>query len=158
MVQYSKATKKIIHCCFYHQLQGESNMTKPVTIKATVYWAELNKRNQFSDKYQVTLGDLSDNAVAALEEMGVEVKDKGDEKGLHIVTKSNYPIPAYKEDNSVINENTLIANGSKALASIGFYDWSFRGNKGRSPTLNRLVVTDLVEYNDAGPIEMDEAL
>lgn len=133
-------------------------MTKPVTIKATVFWAELNKTNKFSNKYQVTLGELSDKAVAALEEMGIEVKDKGDEKGLHIVTKSNYPITAYDNDGGPIDEHTLIGNGSQAVAGIGFYDWNFRGNKGRSPTLNRLVITDLVAYNDGGPVELDEAL
>ena len=133
-------------------------MTKPITIKATIFWSELNKRNKFSNKYQVTLGELSDKAVAALEEMGIEVKDKGNELGLHIVTKSNYPIVAYDDDGDPISEDTLIANGSKAVAGIGFYDWNFQGNKGRSPTLNRLVVTELIAYNDGGPVDLDEAL
>ena len=134
-------------------------MTKPVTIKATVFWAELNKRNQFSDKYQVVLGELSKPAAVALEEMGIEVKDKGDEKGLHIVTKSNYPIPAYTDEGGVIDDRTLIGNGSKAVASIGYYDWNFKGNSGRSPTVNRLVVTDLLAYSDdGGDVDVSEAL
>jgi hypothetical protein len=51
----------------------------------------------------------------------------------------------------------LIANNSKAKAVIGHYDWtSPSGAKGRSPSLMKLVVTDLIQYTPE--VSMDDAL
>ena len=53
---------------------------QPLTIKGTLYWVERNKLNKFSDKYQIVIGNLSDKAVAALDDMGIAAPNKGDEK------------------------------------------------------------------------------
>jgi hypothetical protein len=58
-------------------------------------------------------------------------------------------------------EGTLIGNGSRVVASVGSYDWEFKGKKGTSPSLKRLVVTDLVEFGDGvedEPIDLEAAL
>jgi len=50
-----------------------------IKINADVYWAQLNKINDMSGKYQVNLCNLSDQAAAALEEIGVSVQEDPEE-------------------------------------------------------------------------------
>lgn len=131
-----------------------------VKIKADVYWAQLNKINEMSNKYQVNLCNLSDAAVEALEAMGISVsigEDKKADMGRFITCKSNNPIRAYDTDGDEISE--LIGNGSKAKAVVGSYEWKYKNKKGTSPSLKKLVITNLVEYaSDGGSIDDEEAL
>ncbi len=125
---------------------------KRVKIKCDVYWAQLTKKNEMSDAYQVNLCNLSDGAVKALEEMGISVheKEKSPEMGKYITCKSQKPIKAFDVDGEEIDSDTLIGNGSKAKAMISAYEWSYKNKKGVSPSLAKLVVTDLVEYASGG--------
>jgi len=47
-----------------------SEAVEAVKVKGKVYWAQLNKVNDMSGKYQVNIGQLSAKAVDALEAMG----------------------------------------------------------------------------------------
>jgi hypothetical protein len=127
-----------------------------IKIKCEVFWAQLDKMNDMSGKYQFNLGKLSDKAVEALEGLGLSVNEKED-MGKFIVCKSNSPMRAYDTDNDQITEK--IGNGSKAKAIVKPYDWSYKNKKGKSPSLVKLVITDLVEYASAdSDIEDDEVL
>lgn len=127
-----------------------------IKIKCETFWAQLDKMNDMSGKYQVNLGKLSDKAVEALEGLGLSVNEKED-MGKFIVCKSNSPMRAYDTDNDQITEK--IGNGSKAKAIVKPYDWSYKNKKGKSPSLVKLVITDLVEYVPAdNDIEDDEVL
>lgn len=127
-----------------------------IKIKCEVFWAQLDKMNDMSGKYQVNLGKLSDKAVEALEGLGLSVNEKED-MGKFIVCKSNSPMRAYDTDNDQITEK--IGNGSKAKAIVKPYDWTYKNKKGKSPSLVKLVITDLVEYASAeSAIEDDEVL
>ena len=133
---------------------------KRVKIKCDIYWAQLNKKNEMSDAYQVNLCNLSDQAVKALEDMGISVlenKEKKPEMGKYITCKSQKPIRAYDEDGQEIDSDVAIGNGSKAKAMITGYEWSYKNKKGVSPSLAKLVVTDLIEYanNDLGDDDED---
>jgi len=122
---------------------------KRVKIKCDVFWAQLNKKNEMSDAYQVNLCNLSDAAVKALEDMGISVlenKEKKAEMGKYITCKSQKPIKAYDEDGQDIDSDVSIGNGSKAKAMITAYEWTYKNKKGVSPSLSKLVITDLVEY------------
>ena len=122
---------------------------KRVKIKCDVFWAQLNKKNEMSDAYQVNLCNLSDAAVKALEDMGISVlenKEKKAEMGRYITCKSQKPIKAFDEDGQEIDSDISIGNGSKAKAMITAYEWSYKNKKGVSPSLSKLVITDLVEY------------
>lgn len=121
-----------------------------VKVKCDLYWAQLSKQNEMSGKYQVDLCNLSDAACKALEEMGIEIKSNKDkpEQGKYITCKSNNPIKAFDSDGDEISE--LVGNGSKAKAVISSYEWKYKNKSGVSPSLAKLVVTDLVEYADAG--------
>ena len=122
--------------------------TEAVKVKAEVMWAFLNKPNEMSGKYQVDLCNLSDKAVSALEDMGIEVKTK-EGKGAYVTCKSTRPIAAY-DDGGTLIEGDILGNGSKAAVIISPYAWSFKGKKGVSPSLRKMVVTELVPYTAGG--------
>jgi hypothetical protein len=39
----------------------------------------------------------------------------------------------------------LIGNGSRAIATVGSYEWTFKNKTGVSPALRKIVITELVE-------------
>ena len=126
-------------------------MSDKLKLKATVYWASLNRKNEMADAYTVDLCNLSDKAVAALEDMGISVQENAEKKpeqGKYITCKSQRPIKAFDSDNDEIAED--IGNGSKAICMIGSYPWTYKNKKGVSASLAKLVVTDLVAYANAG--------
>lgn len=132
-------------------------MSDKLKIKADVYWASLNRKNEMADAYTVDLCNLSDKAVAALEEMGISVLEnleKKPEQGKYITCKSQRPIKAFDTDNEEIVED--VGNGSKAICMIGTYAWTYKNKKGVSPSLAKLVITDLVEYAAGGNISADD--
>ena len=133
--------------------------SKPVVINATAFWANLQSINELSGKYQVDLGGLSTAAVEALECQGISVRNREDDRGNYITVKSRNPIKAY--DTSGEEVGALIGNGSGVKAVIGYYDWTFQSKKGRSPSLLKMVVTELSVYNPeaSGPsVDLEAAL
>jgi len=118
--------------------------TPAVKIKAEVMWAYLTRINNMSGRYQVDLCNLSDKAVQALEDLGIEVKTK-EGKGKFITCKSTLPINAYDDGGSQI-DGSILGNGSKATALVSCYSWKKNGKQGVSPSLKRIVITNLVPY------------
>ena len=54
-----------------------------------------------------------------------------------------------------------IGNGSKARAVLGSYDWTFNGKKGRSPSLVKFIIDDLIVFEgstDVGEYDVNEAI
>ena len=121
-------------------------MTDAVKVKADIMWAYLDKVNDMSGKFQVDLCNLSDKAAEALQDIGLEVKFK-EGKGKYITCKSTRPIHAYDDGGSQIDAQ--VGNGSKGVALIGTYSWSYQKKQGTSPALKRLVITDMLEYSGA---------
>ena len=60
--------------------------------------------------------------------------------------KSNNPMRITDESGSEIPEDILISNGSEAVAVVGYYDWSV--GTGRSPSMIKMKITNLIEYTD----------
>lgn len=119
-----------------------------VPVAATLYWANLDKTNEFSGKYQVDLACLSDKAVSALEGMGIAINNKGDDRGNFVTVKSkNTIIPKFNCDPVAPSS---IGNGSTATAAVSFYDWEFKGKKGRSPSLKKLLINEVALYGGGG--------
>lgn len=132
---------------------------KRVKMKCDIYWAQLNKQNEMSNAYQVNLCNLSDAAVKALEDMGISVlenKEKKAEMGKYITCKSQKPIKAYDEDGQEIDSDVSIGNGSKAKVMVSAYEWTYKNKKGVSPSLAKLVITDLIEYANSNLGDDDE--
>jgi hypothetical protein len=135
----------------------ETQMSDKVKLKCDIYWAQLNRKNEMSDAYQVNLCNLSDKAVAALEDMGISIQENAEKKpemGKYITCKSQKPIKAYDSDGVEIIED--IGNASKAVCMIGAYSWTYKNKKGVSPSLAKLVITDLVEYANGGSISAED--
>ena len=126
---------------------------KRIKIKADVYWAQLDKVNEMSGKYQVNLCNLSAAAVTALEGMGISVLVK-EPMGSYITCKSSNPIRAFDADGLPVTEN--VGNESKAVAMIGSYPWTYKNKKGVSPSIGKLVITDLVPYGEGEAITAED--
>ena len=127
----------------------------------TLYWASLNEPNTMSGKYQVDLCQLSDDQVAKLEDIGVNVRTKGDDRGYFITAKSaKFPITPYTKDGSVFEG--MVANGSKANVKAEAYEWTHAPTK-RSGwavgiKIGGLQITDLIEYTPQAVAMTEEAL
>ena len=132
-----------------------SNKPQPLTLKGTLYWVERNKLNKYSNKYQIVLGNLSDKAVEALDKMGIAAANKGDEKDSFITMKSNNPMRITDADGQEYDESVLIGNGSQAVCVVGYYDWTV--GTGRSPSMIKCKVTNLIEYSD-NTVDEEDAL
>lgn len=134
-----------------------SEVVKPVKLAADVFWAQLDKINEMSGKYQVNLCNLSDKAVDALEAMGLDVtvgEDKKADMGRYITCKSNSPIRSYDKEGLEVVEK--IGNGSKCIAMVTYYDWKYKNKSGKSPSLRKLVITDLIPYAEGGDVDDGE--
>jgi hypothetical protein len=128
--------------------------TQTVKLKADVMWAQLDKVNEMSGKYQVNLCNLSDAAVLALEELGIAVAEK-EGQGRFITCKSANPIKAFDADGDEI-VGVKVGNGSKAKAVINPYEWKYKNKKGVSPSLRKLVITELIEYGGGNNANLDD--
>lgn len=134
-----------------------SEEVKAIKVKCDIFWAQHNKINDMSGKYQINLCNLSDAAVEALEGMGISVatgEDKKADMGRYITCKSEKPIKVFDTDGDEITE--AIGNGSKGKAMIGSYSWTYKNKKGISPSLKKLVITELVEYSAASGLDADD--
>lgn len=134
-----------------------NDVAKPVKIKATVMWCFHNKPNEMSGKFQVDLCNLSDNAVKALESLGLEVRKREDkpEKGFYITCKSTVPMKVFDASGSDLI-NVAIGNGSTATAVVGTYSWSWKNKKGTSASLTKMVIDSLVAYDASETEEAEE--
>jgi hypothetical protein len=132
---------------------------KPLKVQAEIMWAFLDTPNQLSGKYQVDLCNLTKGAIDALKSMGVEVRSRADqpEKGTYITAKSvNYPIKT--EDSNGNPIAAKVGNGSKGIALLKPYEYTFKGKKGVGVGINKLVVTDLVVYEGEAVAATDDVL
>jgi hypothetical protein len=132
---------------------------KPVKVQADIMWAFLDTPNQMSGKYQVDLCNLTKGAVEALEGMGIPVRSRDDqpEKGHFVTAKSfNYPIKA--EDSNGAPITVKVGNGSKGIALIKPYEYSYKGKKGVGAGISKLLVTDLKVYEGEAVTTDDEVL
>ena len=134
--------------------------------------------NEDNKKYECTIGNLSDKAAEALKELGIQIKEKDTmgkyivgkslyvfeprqredkpEKGWFITAKSNYEIKPI--DNSGNDITDPVGNGSRAIALIKPYEWSWKNKKGVSPSLVKIIITDLKVYNPDSVVEEEDEI
>lgn len=113
-----------------------------------LFWPQLYERNKLSGKYQVDLANLTDDQISKIEETGVNVRNKDDERGNFVTCKSsNYEITPYDKNGEVIPATIKVGNNSRANLMVKPYSWkSPTGQSGISLGIVKLVVTDLVKY------------
>jgi len=148
--------------------------TQPTIVEATLYWANLIRKNEMSGKYQVDLGNLDKVAVKKLEGLGLTIKtdtNKDDDdkprRGRFVTAKSNYPIRISFKTGIERVEGDTIGNGTLAKVKVHAYDWKFKTKVGTSAGVSKLYVTDLKVYeglddddddDDWGDDDGDDAL
>lgn len=122
---------------------------KPVKVSGQLFWSnwmkEFNtKFNSENEKYECTVGMLSDAACEALKGLGIVIKNKPD-MGNYIVGKSKFLFePVDSEGNAVAIEK--IGNGTKVTALVGSYRHKMSAKYGAAPSISKIIVTDLVVY------------
>lgn len=136
-----------------------SNSIKPVRVSGELFWSkwmgEFNtKFNEANNKYECTIGMLSEKAVEALQGLGIKVKHK-DNMGHYIVAKSKYKFVVKDEDDNEIDIQD-IGNGTKCVAVISSYEHRMSKAHGLAPSLKLLVVTDLKKYVPEDKVEEEE--
>jgi hypothetical protein len=127
----------------------------------TLYWASLAEPNTMSGKYQVDLCQLTEEQVGVLEDIGLNVRTKGDDRGYFVTAKSaKFPITPYLKDGGVFEG--MVANGSKADVKAEAYQWTHAPTK-RSGwaigiKIGGLTLTDAIEYTPQPVVAGEEAL
>lgn len=122
---------------------------KPVKVSGQLFWSnwmkEFNtKFNEDNNKYECTVGMLSDAACEALKGLGIVIKNKPD-MGNYIVGKSKFLFePVDTEGDAVAIEK--IGNGTKVTALVGSYRHKMSAKYGAAPSISKIIVTDLVVY------------
>jgi hypothetical protein len=128
---------------------------KPIKIKATVFYPQdMSKINKTFDednkKYSCTLGNLSEAACKALEELGIKIKDK-EVPSKHIVGKSLYKFNAVTpEGEEIAAEN--IGSGTEVEVLLTAYRHKLSAKHGAAPSVKKLIVTKLQAYDPAGSV------
>lgn len=133
---------------------------KPVKVAGELYWSNWMKEyntkfNEANDKYECTLGQLSEAAAAKLEELGIKIKDK-DTMGKFIVGKSKFVFEPVDEEGNPI-DISKIGNGTKCYALVSSYRHKMSAKFGAAPSIKKLVITELKIYSPEGTPEAEEA-
>ena len=126
-------------------------MSNQVKFNATLMYTYLDKKDeegspqasQFPDgKYKVTLANLNEAAVAAINSLALKnppKAHKNEELGMVLTPKSNIAIEVVDADGNTI-PGSSVGWGTKASILLGSYDCKY----GRFATIKKIVVTDLV--------------
>lgn len=126
-------------------------------VSGTAYWASVivpNTRYDPDGVWTIDVGNLDDLNKKKVQEEGLTIKNKGDEKGDFVTIKRNVrnkkggfnKAPSVMDSNKRMLTETMIGNGSKVNVGYVPFDWNFGGNPGVSGDLRTVQVTDLVPY------------
>ena len=132
----------------------------------TLYWANLRQRNEMSGKYQVDLCNLNEKQKEALEDAGISVRNKGDDRGDFVTAKSkNFEIVPINKEGLEIPEDVIVGNGTKANVIAETYEWNHAPTKRSGVSLGikigGLVITDMNQYKPTSDVafeDLEEAL
>ena len=128
-------------------------------IQGKAYWTKLKVPDEYSDKYQLDVGNLSQQSKKTLLDMGVKLKDKQDDRGEFVTPKSKFEVTAMDADKAPIDvQTTLIGNGSDVrVRVVPNASHPMVDQYGTSLYLNKVQVLTLVEYA-GGDSDFDEEL
>ena len=134
---------------------------KPVKINGELFWskwmAEFNTAfNEDNDRYECTIGNISDDDAAKLTGLGIKVKNK-ESMGNFIVAKSKYLFNPTDDTMKEVDVKAL-GNGSKCVAVLTAYTHRMSAKHGNAPTIKKLMVTEVVTYTPDATVEEDDAL
>ena len=136
---------------------------KSVVIKAEMFWSrwmtEHNTTFGDNNKYECTLGNISDADVQKLETLGIRVKNK-DSMGHYIVAKTmdskTYNV---KDKAGKPVDTTTIGNGTKVTVKLTSYEHRMTSKYGMAPSVRDITVDELLTYNpEAKTEELNDVL
>ena len=124
-----------------------------INVNATLFWPNLNVKNEMSGKYQVDLGLLDDDTVKRIEALGVSVRtdphkneDYMDRKRFVTVKSANYPIKTYFANDIDESDPGAVGNGSEARVKVSPYSWKFKNKEGIGLGVVKVKITKLAKY------------
>jgi hypothetical protein len=135
---------------------------KPVTLKnVTLFWPYLHVTNELSGKYQVDICQLSDSQVKGLQDLGMTIRNKDDDRGYFFTAKSaKYPIVAIDDQGATLPDDVVVGNGTKADVRGIIFEWTHaptkRSGKSFGINIKGLIITDLVGYNNTDATDFSD--
>ena len=115
----------------------------PLYLTGKCYWASVVEPNStFEPTWQLDLC-LDSDTKALVEEAGLNVRNKDDERGEFVTLKRKV---VDSRNNSW--DDKLIGNGSVVTVKALPYEWNYAGKSGKSADLAAVQVVELVEYGD----------
>lgn len=134
---------------------------KPVKISGELFWnkwmSEFNKAfDEGNDRYECTIGNISDADVAKLTSLGIRVKYK-DSMGNFIVGKSKYLFKPFDNDGNEVPTDVL-GNGSKCEVIISSYKHKLSAKHGNAPSIQKLKITEIKTYVPDAKEEDDDLI
>lgn len=134
---------------------------KTVKISGKLYWArwmaEVNKQfNEDNDRYECTIGDISEADCEKLKGMGIKIKQKNFANNV-IVGKSKYVFEPKTPDGKQVAIEA-IGNGTEVSVIVGFYAHKMSKMHGNAPAIEgkSMLVTKLVTYVPEDSKELDD--
>lgn len=128
------------------KVRGVLMFTKDMSVPPTFFDPE-------NERFQCTVGNISEAAVAALKEVDIRAK-KSEEKGNYIQSKSKFKFDAFDLEGNKI-EAEKIGSGSECEVLITPYRHKLSAKHGASPTIKKIIITKL-EVFDPKAIVRDE--
>lgn len=125
-------------------------------ISGKAYWASIvNPNTTFEPVWSIDIS-LDDKNKSIVEQDGLKVKNKNDERGDFVTLKrkvdgKNGPniapvvMDAHKRP---LPEGVLVGNGSVVNVQYKPYEWTWKGNAGIGADLRKVQVVDLVPYSE----------
>jgi|TARA_R110001599_G_scaffold236788_1_gene436128 hypothetical protein len=127
-------------------------------ISGKAYWASVIAPNTtYEPCWQVNVC-LDEDGKNLAESLGLDVKNKGDEKGDFIKVKrkvdkrdgTKQTAPIVKDSNNNDWDDRLIGNGSLVNVKFSTFDYNYNNKKGVAAFLLAVQVVDLVPYGGGG--------
>lgn len=124
-------------------------------IRFTAYWFAYNKPDKYKpSKRVVTMGGLSKAAQAALGELGVNLRDDNDERGVYFKPDSEFDFKVYDSEGEPWPEDVAIGNGSTLVAHGAVHSGVNNYGPWAKYRVHKFVVEELVEFD---PEELDSS-
>ena len=124
-----------------------STARETAVISGKAFWTKLNRKDEYTEKYQMDICELSEKSKDVLSSHGVNLKNKEDDRGEYVTARSKYIVPIIDTDKRPVDQETLIGNGSEVKAKVAFNKThGFVEKSGTSLYLSKVQVVNLVEF------------
>ena len=131
-------------------------------IKGTLYYPHFLAKNDVTQKFEVTVGNLDKQSIQVLKENKItpkKMEDKYEHMGYAISLRSDFAPKITDSKGRTLSESIIgsIGNGTVAKIAGNIYEWKFKGRKGLAMGLKEIRVLELKKYESVSEFtEEDE--